>query len=313
MAAHHLGSRPTRSIAAAHPHRDGVRKPEEMAIHIGRSRRAHRDRSLSDRHRLADAVQSPRAVLQQQACGQLRGLGETDWKRLTPKHQVHPELRLEIPRGAPRRDPLREACDVRGRFDNGAKLVTFDVRLSNTAGRSDGSGGHRTPAAKALLGPRDGQRIVAAGEHDRVFLEEWVMSVRPKARSGCSRTTRSSGRRSDAGIPAGRHPPHGAGVRARPAACVAFTNRGSSAALQRFLQRPCGDAAQRDSGQHRPDPAGYCLQRGAHPCAVACLSACRQPRHLRPGACSRSKEPARMAVGQQVAAHEGGPDRATTT
>jgi len=61
----------------------------------------------------------------------------------------------------------------RGRFDNGAKLVTFDVRLSNTAGNSDEffmpSPGTDGAVALAMC-----HTILTEDLHDAAFLRDWM-------------------------------------------------------------------------------------------------------------------------------------------
>ena len=112
-------------------------KPEEVAIQIGRSRIGE------EMTRFLNAIGSPSLFNHRALCSSNKraanyvSLGETDWEtgdfantkyilnfgsNFYEAHQgaIHVAKRI-----------------IRGRFDNGAKLVTVDVRCSNTAGRSD--------------------------------------------------------------------------------------------------------------------------------------------------------------------------------
>jgi thiosulfate reductase / polysulfide reductase chain A len=112
-------------------------KPEEVAIQIGRSRIGE------EMTRFLNAIGSPSLFNHRALCSSNKraanyvSLGETDWEtgdferakyilnfgsNFYEAHQgaIHTAKRI-----------------IRGRFDNGAKLVTLDVRMSNTAGRSD--------------------------------------------------------------------------------------------------------------------------------------------------------------------------------
>ena len=61
----------------------------------------------------------------------------------------------------------------RGRFENGAKLVTFDVRLSNTAGGSD-EVFFPFPGTDGAIALAMAQAILAADKQDTDFLEKWT-------------------------------------------------------------------------------------------------------------------------------------------
>ena len=108
-----------------------------MAIQIGRSRLAE------EMGRFLNAIGSPSLFNHRALCSSNKraanyaSLGETDWEsgdferskyiidfgaNVYEAHQgaIHAAKRI-----------------IRGRYDNGAKFVYFDVRLSNTAGRAD--------------------------------------------------------------------------------------------------------------------------------------------------------------------------------
>lgn len=60
-----------------------------------------------------------------------------------------------------------------GRFRNGAKMVTFDVRLSNTAGNSD-EWFSPFPGTDGAIALAMGHWILAKNRHDQDFLETWT-------------------------------------------------------------------------------------------------------------------------------------------
>ena len=62
---------------------------------------------------------------------------------------------------------------IEGRVNNGAKLVTFDVRLSNTAGRSDEWFPIR-PGTDGLVALAMANVIMREGLYDREFIEKWT-------------------------------------------------------------------------------------------------------------------------------------------
>jgi thiosulfate reductase / polysulfide reductase chain A len=112
-------------------------KPEEVAIQIGRSRIAE------EMNRFLNAIGSPSLFNHRALCSSNKraanyvSLGETDWE--SPDFE---RAKYILNFGANFYEAHQGAIHaakriIRGRYDNGAKLVTFDVRMSNTAGRSD--------------------------------------------------------------------------------------------------------------------------------------------------------------------------------
>jgi thiosulfate reductase / polysulfide reductase chain A len=147
-------------------------KPEEVAIQIGRSRIGE------EMTRFLNAIGSPSLFNHRALCSSNKraanyvSLGETDWEsgdferakyilnfgaNFYEAHQgaIHTAKRI-----------------IRGRFDNGAKLVTLDVRLSNTAGRSDEWLCPR-PGTDLAIALAMGHAIIAAGKHDAAWLDTW--------------------------------------------------------------------------------------------------------------------------------------------
>ena len=62
---------------------------------------------------------------------------------------------------------------IKARYDHGAKLVTFDVRLSNTAGRSD-DWFAPFPGTEGAIALGMANVIMNAGQYDKEFLEKWT-------------------------------------------------------------------------------------------------------------------------------------------
>lgn len=207
-------------------------KPEEVAIQIGRSRIGE------EMGRFLNAIGSPSLFNHRALCSSNKraanyvSLGETDWEsadfarskyilnfgsNFYEAHQgaIHAAKRI-----------------IRGRYDNGAKLVTFDSRLSNTAGRSD-EWWPLVPGSDDAAALAMGNVILQAGLHDKAWLDTWSNVNADDLKQWISRYT-PEWAASASDIPA-------ADIRrmalefakAKPA-CVAFTNRGSGAHYNSF-------------------------------------------------------------------------------
>jgi thiosulfate reductase/polysulfide reductase chain A len=201
--------------------------PEQVAIHYGRSR-------ISDViDRFMNSIGSP-VVLNHRALCSLNKraanyacIGDTDWETVDAAetkyllnfgsnfyeaHQGHVHFLKRV---------------VQGRFDNGAKLVTFDVRLSNTAGRSD-EWFAPFPGTEGALALAMAHVMVESGEYDRRFIDDWTNYPAERLREFLRPYTPAWAAQ-QSGVPAAdierialefaRCRPH----------CAAFTNRGSHA------------------------------------------------------------------------------------
>jgi thiosulfate reductase/polysulfide reductase chain A len=147
--------------------------PEQVALHYGRSR-------ISDViERFMNAIGSP-VILNHRALCSLNkraanyaSIGDTDWETVDAErtkyllnfgsnfyeaHQGHVHFLKRV---------------IRGRFDHGAKLVTFDVRLSNTAGRSD-EWFAPFPGTEGAVALAMARAMMDAGEYDRQFIARWT-------------------------------------------------------------------------------------------------------------------------------------------
>ena len=131
--------------------------PEQVAIQIGRSRIAE------EMNRFLNAIGSPSLFNHRALCSSNKrasnyvSLGETDWE--SPDFA---NSKYIIDFGANVYEAHQGAIHaakriIRGRFDNGAKFVYFDVRMSNTAGRADECGPPCPGAERDRGFARDGQ------------------------------------------------------------------------------------------------------------------------------------------------------------
>ena len=147
-------------------------KPEEVAIQIGRSRIAE------EMTRFLNAIGSPSLFNHRALCSSNKraanyvSLGETDWESgdfANSKYILNVGSNFyEAHQGA-----IHVAKRIiKGRYDNGAKLVTVDVRCSNTAGRSD-EWLCGTPGSEGALMLAMGNAIIMAGKHDAKWLDTW--------------------------------------------------------------------------------------------------------------------------------------------
>ncbi|MEX2185762.1 MAG: molybdopterin-dependent oxidoreductase [Pirellulales bacterium] len=206
--------------------------PEQVAVHYGRSR-------ISDVvDRFMSAVGSPVVINHRALCSlnkraaNYASLGDTDWETVDAErtkyllnfgsnfyeaHQGHLHFLRRV---------------VRGRFDNGAKLVTFDVRLSNTAGRSD-EWYAPFPGTEGAVALAMAHVIVRENEVDRGFLDDWANLSIAEIRDMLAEYTPAWAEKTS-GVPAKDIERIAIEfARCRPV-CAAFTNRGSHAHYNGF-------------------------------------------------------------------------------
>jgi thiosulfate reductase / polysulfide reductase chain A len=147
-------------------------KPEEVAIHIGRSRLAE------EMNRFLNAIGSPSLFNHRAICSSNKraanyvSLGETDWESADFERSKY-ILNFGTNFYEAHQGAIHAAKRIiKGRFDNGAKLVTFDVRMSNTAGRSD-EWFAPIPGSDGAVALAMCHAIMEAGEFNRAFLDTW--------------------------------------------------------------------------------------------------------------------------------------------
>ncbi|MGV7211331.1 molybdopterin-dependent oxidoreductase [Oxalobacteraceae bacterium A2-2] len=147
--------------------------PEWVALHQGRSR------IDAEINRFLSAIGSPVQLNHRALCSSNKraanyvSLGDTDWESIDAER-----CRYFLNFGSnfyeAHQGGLHLASRVvKARFDHGAKLVTFDVRLSNTAGRSD-EWHQPFPGTEGALALAMAHVIVRENQVDREFIERYV-------------------------------------------------------------------------------------------------------------------------------------------
>ncbi len=159
-----IASRIQKSIDAGHP--------ERVVFHAGRNR-------IDDiTTRFMDAIGSPVVLNHRALCSSNKRaanyatIGDTDWETVDAEHWTY-----FLNFGSNFFEAHQGGFPMLARFAkakrNGAKLVTFDVRLSNTAGRSD-EWLAPFPSSEGAIALAMAHVIVANNLHDKVFLKTWT-------------------------------------------------------------------------------------------------------------------------------------------
>ena len=207
-------------------------KPEEVAIQIGRSRLGE------EMGRFLNAIGSPSLFNHRALCSSNKraanyvSLGETDWESgdfANSKYIIDFGANVyEAHQGA------IHACKriIQGRYDNGAKFVYFDVRLSNTAGRAD-EWFCPNPGSDGAIALAMGNAIMAAGKHDAKWLDTWSNINAADLKIWIARYTPEWAEQVS-GIKAADIRRVALEFAAAAPAAVAFTNRGSGAHYNGF-------------------------------------------------------------------------------
>ncbi len=160
-----IASRIRASIAAGHP--------ERVAIHQGRSR------IEAEISRFLDAIGTPVLLNHRSLCSSNKraanyvSLGETDWESIDAERCKY-FLNFGSNFYEAHQGGLHLVSRViKARYDHGAKLVTFDVRLSNTAGRSD-EWHQPFPGTEGAIALAMAHVIVRENQIDRAFIDQFV-------------------------------------------------------------------------------------------------------------------------------------------
>lgn len=159
-----IASRIQKSIDAGHP--------ERVVFHAGRNR-------IGDiTGRFMDAIGSPVVLNHRALCSSNKRaanyatIGDTDWETVDAEHCTY-----FLNFGSNFFEAHQGGFPMLARFAkakrNGAKLVTFDVRLSNTAGRSD-EWLAPFPSSEGAIALAMAHVIVANDLHDKAFLKTWT-------------------------------------------------------------------------------------------------------------------------------------------
>lgn len=219
-----LAARIQKSIDAGHP--------ERVAIHQGRSRYE------SEISRFLNAIGSPVLLNHRALCSSNKraanyvSLGETDWESIDAER-----CRYFLNFGAnffeAHQGGLHLAKRVaKARFDHGAKLVTFDVRMSNTAGRSD-EWFQPLPGTEGAIALAMAHVILRENLHDRAFIEDFVQPGEAQLRAWLSTCTPAWAER-QSGMPARDIERLAIEFATARPTVAAFTNRGTGAHYNGF-------------------------------------------------------------------------------
>jgi thiosulfate reductase/polysulfide reductase chain A len=153
------------SIASGHP--------ERVALHQGRSR------IDAEINRFLSAIGTPVQLNHRALCSSNKraanyvSLGETDWESIDAER-----CKYFLNFGANFYEAHQGGLHlvsrvVKARFDHGAKLVTFDVRLSNTAGRSD-EWHQPFPGTEGAVALAMAHVMIRENEIDHAFIAKFV-------------------------------------------------------------------------------------------------------------------------------------------
>jgi anaerobic selenocysteine-containing dehydrogenase len=212
------------SIEAGHP--------ERVAIHQGRSRY---DAEFT---RFLNAIGSPVLLNHRALCSANKraanyvSLGDTDWESIDAER-----CRYFLNIGSNFYEAHQGGLHfvrrvVKARFDHGAKLVTFDVRMSNTAGRSD-EWFQPFPGTEGAIALAMAHVILAENLHDRRFMAQFVQPGEDRLRAWLAPHTPEWAEQIS-GVPAADIARLAREfARAAPTA-AAFTNRGTGAHYNGF-------------------------------------------------------------------------------
>ncbi|QBE62723.1 molybdopterin-containing oxidoreductase family protein [Pseudoduganella lutea] len=206
--------------------------PERVAIHQGRSRYE------SETSRFLNAIGSPVLLNHRALCSSNKraanyvSLGETDWESIDAER-----CRYFLNFGANFFEAHQGGLHLvkrvtKARFDHGAKLVTFDVRLSNTAGRSD-EWFQPFPGTEGAIALAMAHVILRDNLHDRDFMADFVQPGEKQLRTWLAGYTPAWAQKLS-GVPARDIERLATEFAAAKPAVAAFTNRGTGAHYNGF-------------------------------------------------------------------------------
>jgi len=147
-------------------------KPEEFAFHQGRQRSKDALKRFLDAYGTSTQLSHRALCSGNRRAANLTYLWESDWDLNDVEHSKYilnfGSNAFEAHQG---HVPFAQRIQ-NGRFNNGAKLVTFDVRLSNTAGGSD-EWFAPLPGTDGAVALAMAHTILNEDLHDPEFLERW--------------------------------------------------------------------------------------------------------------------------------------------
>ncbi|MDP3587282.1 MAG: molybdopterin-dependent oxidoreductase [Sulfuricurvum sp.] len=200
--------------------------PERVVFHAGRNR-------IDDiTNRFMDAIGSPVVLNHRALCSSNKraanyiSIGDTDWETVDAEY-----CRYFLNFGANFLEAHQGGFPMARRFvkakANGAKMVTFDTRLSNTAGKSD-EWLAPFPSSEGAIALAMAHTIMNKGAYDEAFIREWCnVSVEELKLFLAPYTPKFAAEAS--GLEAKDIERIALEFASHAPACAAFTNRGSQA------------------------------------------------------------------------------------
>lgn len=206
--------------------------PEQVVLHQGRNR------IPDETGRFMKAVGSPTELNHRSLCSSSKRaanyvcIGDTDWETVDAEH-----CRYFLNFGSNFYEAHQGGLGlvqrvIKARFDHGSKLITFDVRLSNTAGRSD-EWFAPFPGTEGAIALAMGHVIIAENQFDADFVETWTNSSVEELRD-FYRTYSPEWAQKVSGIPAADIKRIALEFASKRPQCAAFSNRGTGAHYNGF-------------------------------------------------------------------------------
>lgn len=206
--------------------------PEQVAFHQGRNRIA------SETGRFMNAIGSPTALNHRSLCSSNKRaanyvcIGDTDWETVDAEH-----CKYFLNFGSNFYEAHQGGLGlvqrvIKARFDHGAKLVTFDVRLSNTAGRSD-EWYAPFPGTEGAVALAMGHVLMETGNFDADFINTWTNSSVQELKTFYKQYTPKWAEKTS-GLAAKDIERIALEFASKRPHCAAFTNRGAGAHYNGF-------------------------------------------------------------------------------
>jgi anaerobic selenocysteine-containing dehydrogenase len=206
--------------------------PEQVVFHQGRNRIA------SETGRFMNAIGSPTVLNHRSLCSSNKRaanyvcIGDTDWETVDAEN-----CKYFLNFGSNFYEAHQGGLGlvqrvIKARFDHGAKLVTFDVRLSNTAGRSD-EWYAPFPGTEGAVALAMGHVILKTGNFDAQFINTWTNSSVSELKDFYKEYTPKWAEKVS-GIEAKEIERLAVEFASKRPHCAAFTNRGAGAHYNGF-------------------------------------------------------------------------------
>jgi anaerobic selenocysteine-containing dehydrogenase len=207
-------------------------RPEEFAFHQGRLRSKDAAKRFLDAYGTKTQLSHRALCSGNRRAANLAFLWESDWDLNDVEHTKYilnfGSNAFEAHQG---HVPFASRIQ-KGRFENGAKLVTFDVRMSNTAGGSD-EFFMPFPGTDGAVALAMAHAILAEGKQDTRFIETWTNVTVEELREHLTTCT-PEWAETISGVPAADIRRIALEFAAAAPACTTMCNRGTSAHINGF-------------------------------------------------------------------------------